>query len=154
MRQNSGICLRNFLEELCKCLLLLQIATTALGYSKQVSLSIVQPLVHCLIKTHLVKEIDNEHTAVQKFKEIVASARELKQHFPLSAMDPPPPSLLASALDPRYKTLDFISEAHHSAVWESIKADMPIDVASVSGGEVIETPSKKKKAKQDINLSR
>ena len=29
---------------------------------------------------------------------------------------------------------------------------MPIDVASVSGGEVIETPSKKKKKeKQDIN---
>ena len=60
----------------------------ALGYSKQVSLSIEQPLVQCLIKTHLVKENDNEHIAVRKFKEIVA--RELKQRFPLSATDPPP----------------------------------------------------------------
>ena len=114
------------------------------------SLSNEQPLVQCLIKTRLVKEHDDEHIAVQKFNEIVA--QELKQRFPLSATDPPPPPLIASSLDPRYKTLDFISEAHCSAVWESIKADTPIDVASVSGGEVIETPSeKKKKEKQDIN---
>ena len=76
----------------------------------------------------------------------------MKQRFPLSATDPPAPSLIASVLDARYKTLDIISEAHRSAVWESIKADTPIDVASVTGGEVIETPSKKKKKeKQDIN---
>ena len=47
--------------------------------------------------------------------------------------------------------MDFISEAHRSAAWESMKADMPIDVARVSGGQVIEPPSKKKKAKEDIN---
>ena len=125
---------------------MLQIATTALGYSEQVSLSVVQPLVQCLIKTHLVKEHDDEHIAVQKFKEILT--RELKQRFPLSATDLAAPSLIASALDARYKTLDIISEGHRSAVWESIKADTPIDVASVSGGEVIEPPSKKKKAKE------
>ena len=69
----------------------------ALGHSKQVSLSIEQPLVQCLIKTHLVKEHDDEHIGVQKFKEIVA--QELKQRFPLSATDPPPPSLIASTFD-------------------------------------------------------
>ena len=86
-----------FRGELGKCLRVLQIATTALGYTKQMSLSIVQSLVQCLIKTHLVKENDDEPIAVQKFEEIVPL--ELKQRFLLSATDPPPPSLIASAFD-------------------------------------------------------
>ena len=76
---------------------MLQIETTALGYSKQVSISVVQSLVQCLIKTRVDKENDDKHIAVQKFKEIVA--QELKQRLPLSATDPQPPSLIASTFD-------------------------------------------------------
>lgn len=79
----------------------------------------------------------------------------MKQRFPLSTVAPPL-SLIASALDPRYKTLDFIPEENRAVVWKRIQEEIPSEAVADLEAETlgtasanIEHPSKKAKRKED-----
>ena len=105
----------DLIKELCKVLLVLEIATTTVGYSKQVSLSVVLPVVQRLVDHHM-KSTGTDYPAVRNFKTTVA--KDLRRRFQLS--DLPEYFLFSTALDPRHKSLDFLAEEKRAIVWENL----------------------------------
>ena len=92
----------------------LQVATTALCLDENVSVSLIYPVVNGLLKKHLV--IGNDVLpVVKRFKELVAG--ELHCCF---LFDPECVPILASAVNPRYKELKFISGEKFTHVHEAL----------------------------------
>ena len=107
------------LEQLVAVLKPLQVATTALCESEIVSVSLVYPVIHGLLKKHLINKTDDLQ-AVKAFKEKVT--QEILCRFTpdsLEIINEPP--LIASALDPHYHQLKFLSDSQRSLVYAVIK---------------------------------
>ena len=81
----------------------LQVATTALCFDQNVSVSLIYPVVNGLLKKHLVIGSD-DLPVVKRFKELIAG--ELHRRF---QFDPECVPIFTAAVDPRYKELKFIS---------------------------------------------
>ena len=91
----------DLLSQLLVVLKALHVATKALSLERNVSSSLIYPVIHGLINCHLKADTADLPT-IQKFKGTVTS--QLVDRF---AFDPENVAILASAVDPRYKDLDF-----------------------------------------------
>ena len=121
----------------------LQVATTALCEEHNISVSLVYPVVHGLLKKHLAP-LSGEHTAVKVFKENVAS--QLKQRFdPDSEEIAEDPPVLASALDPRYHQLKFFSSEQRSVIYSKLK-ELAVEVHAEA--QTVETEAQESIAKR------
>ncbi|PIK35349.1 putative zinc finger BED domain-containing protein 1-like [Apostichopus japonicus] len=96
-------------EDLVPCLQNLQIATTILSSGTSPTLSTVQPVMRAIDSNHLQVK-PNDSAAIKSFKKTVSA--ELKRRFDMSDNTDVTPALIASAVDPRYKSLSFLSECH------------------------------------------
>ena len=99
----------------------LQMATTVLSMDTNPSPSCVYPVVHGLVNQHLVVR-DGDSVPVRKLKERVASDLEERFHLQPAEDADVHVAWLASALDPRFKQLSFLSEQNTSAVWSHLRS--------------------------------
>ena len=90
----------------------LQVATTSLCLDQNVSASLIFPVINGLLTKHLL--IEAQYLApVKALKELVA--KELKRRFQFDANNV---AILASAVDPGYKELTFMSDDDQELVQE------------------------------------
>lgn len=82
------------------------VATTFFSYEENVSLSCVLPVLHGLQER--LKEKKNDHAVVAKFKEVVKE--QIRKRWALNDLDETSSLVLASAVDPRFKQLNFLSD--------------------------------------------
>ena len=99
----------------------LQTATTVLSMDTNPSLSCVYPVVHGLVNQHLVVR-NGDSVQMQKLKERVASDLEERFHLQPAEDADVHVAWLASALDPRFKQLFFLSEQNTPAVWSYVRS--------------------------------
>ena len=99
----------------------LQMATTVLSMDTNPSLSCAYPVVHALVNQHLVMR-NGDSIPVQKLKERMASDLEERFHLQPAEDADVHVAWLASALDPRFKQLSFLSEQNTSAVWSHLRS--------------------------------
>ena len=87
--------------------------------SEIVYVSLVYPVIHGLLKKHLINKTDDLQ-AVKAFKEKVT--QEILCRFTPDSLEIiNEPSLIASALDPHYHQLKFLSDSQRSLVYAVIK---------------------------------
>lgn len=96
----------------------LQVATTVLSMEGNPSTSCVQPILHGLLNDHL-KTTDADSTTIKQLKSAIAG--DLRDRFPQQKCKL---AWLASALDPRFKSLDFLSAGQRATVWEDARAEV------------------------------
>ena len=94
------------LEDIAKVLEHLEVATVFLSAENNVSISAVLPIVHGLVTKLAVEE--EESVCVKQFKVQISSA--LKRRWNLDKLNPVQVPLLASALDPRFHNIKFLSD--------------------------------------------
>jgi len=92
----------DLLSQLLVVLTALQVATKALSLEQNVSSSLIYPDIHGLINCHLMVKTTDLPT-INRFKETVIS--QLEDRF---SFDPENVAILAAAVDPRYKDLNFL----------------------------------------------
>ena len=127
---------------LCICT---QVATTVLSSDQKTSTSAVHPIVRSLANHHLAVNEDDSPAIVQ-FKE--RTAADLQRRF-CSASSLTSPPMLASALDPRYRDLEFVERGDRDATFNAVKTAMTLVVATE------QPPAKKllgKKLLKDVNV--
>lgn len=93
------------LEDLKKILQPFEIATVILSKETNVSLSTVLPIVHGLKKKMTIVEEDSP--VVKQFKTKIVEA--MAKRWDLQNLEPTQVSVLATALDPRFRQLSFLS---------------------------------------------
>ena len=136
----------DLLSQLLVVLKALHVATKALSLERNVSSSLIYPVIHGLINCHLKADTTDLPT-IQKFKGTVTS--QLVDRF---AFDPENVAILASAVDPRYKDLDFLKDEYREEVQkvllekitmieESLEAEPTTSTSREESGE----PNAKKK---------
>lgn len=100
------------LGDMTKVLKPLQVATTALCEAEIISVSLVYPIINSLVTKHLL-QIEEDSTVVRQCKKTVKE--DLQHCFTpdvIGKADKVP--ILASALDPRYLHLSFLTVRQHS----------------------------------------
>lgn len=102
------------------------------------------PILHGLQEG--LKEKKNEHAVVAKFKEAVK--KQIQTRWALHHLDETSSLVLASAVDPRFKKLKFLSESDASAVKETLLQRMEV-LHEVEGEP---EPKKTRKTALDILL--
>ena len=141
------------LEELSKVLEPLEVATVFLSSDNNISLSTVLPVVHGLINQ--LDSDGDDSLSVKNFKEKVVTG--LKQRWELDSISTTKVSVIATALDPRFKQLKFLSEDEK----EEVKAELvrraavletSIPVHVQSDDSTTPPPPKKSKSALDILL--
>ena len=100
------------LEELVKVLEPLEVATVFLSKEQNTSLSTVYPVVHGLVVKLNATEEDSE--AIRSCKVKVAAA--IRRRWDLDSLDVTQVSVLATALDPRFRSLKFLTADKRVAV--------------------------------------
>ena len=103
-------------EEMVKVLQPFAVATTFFSYEENVSLSCVLPVLHGLQEG--LKKKKNDNAVVAKFKEVVQE--QIQKRWALNDLDETSSLVLASAIDPQFKQLKFLSESDASAVKETL----------------------------------
>ena len=124
------------LHQMVNVLKPLQMTTTVMCTDRDVSASLVYPLLNGLLNHHLSAS-SNDLQPVQKFKETVAN--ELKKRF---KFDPTNVMVLACAVDPRYHHLNSFKVEERLLVQQQLK-DVMRDKYSCS--ESLEEPPAKKR---------
>ncbi|XP_033731640.1 zinc finger BED domain-containing protein 4-like [Pecten maximus] len=105
------------IEEITPVLKPLQIATTTMSGSNSPTLSLVYPIVLGLLTKHLIVG-DGDSVKLIQFKQAVS--QDLSSGFPANDDLCRHPAVLTCALDPRYKSLRFLSEDQRQMVRDSI----------------------------------
>ena len=100
----------DLLSQLLIVLKALQVATKALSLEQNVSSLLIYPVIHGLINCHLKADTTDLPT-IKRFKETVISQLEYCFSF-----DPENITILAAAVDPRYKDLDFMKSEERKEV--------------------------------------
>ena len=90
-------------------------ATEMLSVEKMPSVSIVQPILTALLKRHLTPS-DVEPSITNDLKSVIS--RNMQQHFSDESLRSL--MLVASALDPRFKGLKFLSSSERSSVYSDL----------------------------------
>ena len=93
------------LEELAKLLEPLEIATV-LFYTEKVAISCVLPVMHSVMTSMGCEEDDSP--SIVAFKTAVVDS--IMKRWSLDGMEPNSPLVLAAALDPRFKSLKFLTD--------------------------------------------
>lgn len=107
------------IEDLVPVLKPLQVATTTISGTSFPTLSMVYPIVIGLLKNHLNVQ-GEDSTVLVKFKEAVT--KDLSSRFPKSDHDlATHHAVLTCALDPRYKSLKFMTDEQRNLVKSSIE---------------------------------
>lgn len=146
----------DLIENVLPVLINLKKANTYLCGEKFITLSSVWPIMKILVDYHL--KVDNADASIlQQFKNDLVANINVK--FQLNAdftKVPVPTALLASALDPRHKNLNFLSENVKEIVFKKI-SEMAETENSTSTAEENETespstpsPKRKKQDKDDF----
>ena len=104
------------LEDLCQVLEPLEVATTFMSKETNVSLSSVLPVVNGLV-SKLVTTANDSRVIIEFKTKVVA---ELKQRWNLDELGTDDQSILATALDPRFRQLKFLSNEQRSEVKEEL----------------------------------
>eukprot|EP00057_Strongylocentrotus_purpuratus_P035145 XP_797872.3 PREDICTED: zinc finger BED domain-containing protein 1-like [Strongylocentrotus purpuratus] len=107
-----------------------KVATTVLSGEEQTTLSVVVPIMAGILDHHLIVNED-DLPGVKTFKRTATA--ELTRRFQLcpaavrgtSGAAPVSPTLKASALDPRHKTLAFVARATREAVIIELRDELP-----------------------------
>lgn len=110
----------DLIENIIPLLKRLKIANTLLCADNNVSISCVLPVTDMLIKHHLVESEDDE-LVLKKFKSDLKTM--LQERF-FTPSDVFIVMAMASALDPRYKKLEFLNEDQRKEVYEKIAAEV------------------------------
>jgi hypothetical protein len=135
-------------ENLIKVLQPLQIATTFLSYEANVSCSCVLPMLFGLKQS---LEPSEEHcSTISLFKCTVVA--EIKRRWSLESLDPSSPLVLASALDPRFKQLKYLTNEARGVVKETIVSRMEKVTLDVIDESTDVTPAKKSKKQTAIDV--
>lgn len=106
-------------KDLVKILRPLQIATTVLSAQYQPSISCVFPILHGLKTEHLASR-EGDSAIVKRLKSAIRT--DLVARFPDNGNYIL--AWLASALDPRFKSLTFLSEDNKTAVWKHLGEEL------------------------------
>ena len=133
----------------------LQVATKALSLEQNVSSLLIYPVIHGLINCHLKADTTDLPT-IKRFKETVISQLENRFSF-----DPENIAILAVAVDPRYKDLDFMKSEEREEVKKvllekiaMIEESCEAEMTTRSIREETEEPNvKKKKNKKETAMS-
>ena len=104
------------LEDLTEVLEPLEVATVFLSKETNVSLSSVLPVVNGLV-SKLATTANDSHIILEFKTKVVA---DLKQRWKLDELDTDGLSVLATALDPRFRQLKFLSNEQRSEVKEEL----------------------------------
>ena len=130
----------------------LQVATKALSLEQNVSSLLIYPVIHGLINCHLKADTTDLPT-IKRFKETVIS--QLENCF---SFDPENIAILAVAVDPRYKDLDFMKSEEREEVKKvllekiaMIEESCEAEMTTRSIREETEEPNAKKEEKQEGN---
>ena len=130
----------------------LQVATKALSLEQNVSSLLIYPVIHGLINCHLKADTTDLPT-IKRFKETVIS--QLENCF---SFDPENIAILAAAVDPRYKDLDFMKSEEREEVKKvllekiaMIEESCEAEMTTRSIREETEQPNAKKEEKQEGN---
>ncbi|XP_019851990.1 PREDICTED: zinc finger BED domain-containing protein 1-like [Amphimedon queenslandica] len=106
------------LEDLFKVLEPLEIATVVFSSESHISLSVVLPVVYSIISQLSSSDNTTESIAIRVFKEKVVAG--MKTRWKLDEIDANLLLATATALDPRFKHLKFLTEVEQSKVKEYI----------------------------------
>ena len=129
----------DLLEEVLPILHPLELATKALSADKYVSVSIVYPILLGILSNHL--KIDKDDSSViKKAKSVVRDALVVRFKTNTDNICKTLP-LLASALDPRFKKLNFLSPQQRDTLFNELEERLPLGITNVEN----EPPAKKRK---------
>ena len=138
----------DLLSQLLVVLKALQVATKALSLEQTVSL-LIYPVNHGLINCHLKADTTDLPT-IKRFKETVIS--QLENCF---SFDPENIAILAAAVDPRYKDLDFMKSEEREEVKKillekiaMIEESCEAEMTTRSIREETEEPKKRRKTRR------
>jgi len=141
------------LEDLSKVLEHLEVATMFLSEENNVSISCVLPIVRGL--TSKLEVIEDDSSCIKEFKTKVSAA--LQRRWGLKYLDPSEILMLASAVDPRFRNLKFLS-----AELSELKSDLRLEItrlmkqlmdsAALVHVPLVQSPHKKTKTALDILL--
>ena len=102
----------------------LQIATTALCETEIVSCSLIYPVIHGLLKNHLVPG-GSDLPTVKRFKEVVA--QDIERRFNVSeAVKEQNVAIFATILDPRYHQLKFMDYSARATAYAMLKEKLAL----------------------------
>ena len=118
----------------------LQTATTAMSSEQNTSVSSILPVVCGLRKNHLKEDIDDS-PLLWEFEDTVS--RELKERF-LDNLADDSVSAIAACLDPRHKSLKFLSQDLRTKIHQNVKA--MVNIAEDSPERSEDEPAAKKAA--------
>ena len=138
------------LEDLSKVLEPLEVATVFLSKETNVSLSTVLPIVYGLVSKLAATEDDTQNIREVKIKIVAA----LRRRWNLDDFDAKQVSILATALDPRFRQLKFLSDELRSDMKaEILRRASAIDVPTEGTEESVNpSPPKKKNTALEILL--
>lgn len=111
-------------------------ATETLSAEKSPTISVIQPILTALLKKHLCPS-DDDSTGVADIKSAIASGLRMRFIDP----DISKVTLMASAIDPRFKSLRFLSSPQKEEVYVNLKAAA---IAMYPPDEPVEVPPAKK----------
>lgn len=120
----------SLIDNLLPILKQLKTANSLLCAEHNVSISCVLPIMNALVNNHL-KSNDMDNTIIKNFK--IELANKIDEKFNRS--ENYNYYVKASALDPRYKNLDFLSEVNRSQVRQNIKGDIVKINSEQQGGD-------------------
>ena len=139
------------LEELAKLLEPLETATVFFCTERKVSISCILPIMHNVFTSMDSEEGDS--ASITAFKTAVRES--IMRRWSLDGIEPDSPLVLAAALDPRFKSLKFLTDDLKQSVREELSQLKDADCGNpnfqcvpVKEKESSETPPAKKKKKQ------
>ena len=128
----------DLLNSLLPCLHPLEVATTALSGEKYVSVSMLYPIVMGLVNVHL-RASTSDSSIVKKTKDVIRNQLVTRFKTESDRICNSVP-ILASALDPRFKSLEFLPTKQRELAMEELEDRMPF----TNNNNNIDPPAAKK----------
>ena len=127
--------------------------TTYMCLEKDVSSSVMYPIVCGLLKKHLTT-VEGESPLIRKMMESIAN--ELKTRYnPFDKEIASSQPVIASLLDPRYKSLSFFSDEQNKLAWETLETkldDIPLHPFKKQNVNDEEIAPKKPKVQRSLDF--
>jgi len=127
--------------------------TTYMCLEKDVSSSVMYPIVCGLLKKHLTT-VEGESPLIRKMMESIAN--ELKTRYnPFDKEIASSQPVIASLLDPRYKSLSFFSDEQKKLAWETLETkldDIPLHPFKKQNVNDEEIAPKKPKVQRSLDF--